>query len=81
MIEENCEGCYRKRVNSCALLCQNPHVNKPQNTDKKPRNCPCMICLIKGVCAEACEDRDIYWAVEYDRLYKEESSWSRYDEL
>lgn len=80
-MKENCEGCYRKRINSCALLSRNPHINKPKDTDKKPRNCPCMICLIKVVCCIACEDRDEFWQYEYDRLYREESSWSKYDRL
>lgn len=73
---ENCKGCYRERVNSCALLCQNLHINSQRN-DKKPKDCPCMICIIKGVCNDACDDRSIFWQHEYDRLYMKESKYDR----
>jgi hypothetical protein len=78
---ESCKGCYRERVNACVLLCQNLYINKSQDTDEKPKNCPCMICLIKVVCSIPCEDRDEFWQHEYDRLYIEESKYDRAQKL
>ena len=64
---EECKGCYRERVNTCTLFCRS------KDTDKKPKNCPCMICLIKVICYKTCEDRSIYWNREYDRLCKDKT--------
>ncbi len=67
--EYRCHGCYRERLNLCALLCQDLHINTLRTADRKPKNCPCMICIIKVICNDACDDRSEFWQHEYDRIW------------
>jgi hypothetical protein len=44
---KNCKGCYSYGKNDCFYI---------GRTEEGTVNCPCMICLIKGVCYRACEE-------------------------
>lgn len=62
---EDCKGCYREINVTCALLWLNTH----QNADRRPKNCPCMICIVKGICIDPCDDRSEFWCNEYNRIW------------
>lgn len=67
--ECKCSGCYRERINSCALLRRDLFKNTHRNVDTRPKNCPCMMCLIKVICNIQCDERDEFWCNEYDRIW------------
>ncbi len=67
--EHPCKGCHRKVNNTCALLCRDLHVNIYQDVYRGPKNCPCMICIIKGVCNDPCDNRCEFWSKEYHRIW------------
>jgi len=73
---ERCEGCYSDIYDS-ELEC-NPVVFCPiQLTDNEEviRNCPCNICLIKGICTVSC--------LVYDelRLYRHRDNNLQYESI
>jgi hypothetical protein len=47
---QECNGCYIRHY-SCLL----------QLNDIKRKDCPCLKCLIKGVCKIKCDDRIKLW--------------------
>ncbi len=51
----DCEGCHRKMIEACALDL------------KEIRKCPCSICIVKGICAETCDERYKLWLNTYNR--------------
>lgn len=53
-MEYKCEGCrvYGKNVKKCTIFCI-PHISKTQH-------CPCLNCLIKGICNRICDDFKAY---------------------
>jgi len=56
-----CKGCYRRSVNFCVYT-------------KYMKECPCGICLIKGVCQVACEEFIDFTAVRHPCILKEYAS-------
>ncbi len=54
-IESYCEGCKSYLEETCTIA------------DKFP-DCPCTVCLIKGVCALGCEAYDTYWQIKLKML-------------
>ncbi len=63
----DCEGCSRKTNSTCFLIMPPSNRNK---IIKKPRNCPCMTCIIKMVCKDQCDERYVFWGGEYNRIYE-----------
>jgi len=53
MIYKECKGC--KSEGSCGL---NPHFINNQGNKIE---CPCQICLIKGICVSSCDKVNIYY--------------------
>ncbi len=47
-----CKGCRSYLESDCDL------AEKQETILIK---CPCLICLIKGMCRDACEDHKTYW--------------------
>ncbi len=56
-VREECKGCYRKITYGCGL--------------KESRNCPCMICIIKGICISTCEERYLLWKNQFGKYVRD----------
>jgi hypothetical protein len=84
MKDDCCEGCltyekdsevlsnnYEWIVNHCALGI-NPHISET-------KECPCLTCLIKGICIDACEKLINYGAIAANRKHSREAWRKRKD--
>lgn len=54
-----CEGCIEVRHH--CFICRHPIREEVVNKIKV--KCPCMVCLVKGICSQVCKDR-IAWSDE-----------------
>ena len=57
--DSNCKGCLSD-VTCNAINKQQRTVHEPFDVD----NCPCGVCLIKGICSTMCEDYDKYAKIQ-----------------
>lgn len=56
---DDCKGCKSFRFNTpFGLCCSASSVQHLSKTE----SCPCITCLIKGMCGRACEEFQIYKA-------------------
>ncbi|MFW9872215.1 MAG: hypothetical protein ACFFG0_03860 [Candidatus Thorarchaeota archaeon] len=59
-----CKGCYKYRTRSCYMR------SGFFSLDNKPVNCPCIICLVKPMCLEVCDELGNYSSLLYNTLSK-----------
>ena len=58
-----CRGCnmYKIELNKCGVEVL-PHISETEH-------CPCLTCLLKGICQNTCKEYDVYLMLSDDRKY------------
>jgi len=75
-MSENCKGCLS--VSTCRA------INKLNRVAFDPDNCPCGVCLIKGMCKTLCEEYDEHAKLQrlnYKRIRINEDRYTRIKQI
>jgi len=55
-----CQGCRAHEEGTCIAV---------DHQLKAEVKCPCVICLVKGMCKEGCDDYQLYWYKWKEHIY------------
>ena len=66
---EECKGCRSSFKNQCIV---SPYLTNEDNTIIK---CPCMICLVKGICSFPCKEYNDYYYMNISRFNMKDKLW------
>lgn len=60
---KGCKGCRSYLISGCTITNVHPHLSETHS-------CPCLICLIKGMCRTECEAFGEYKILAYKETIK-----------